>query len=419
LVCVIGVVSVGVSYKYIRTIEHSSVVLISGSNRVDDVYDVENRDAFLNLNVTGGNLGRNLLQISTGKRRNFSPHVKIKRMPGSSMSSSPSEVSKVPSALSDADDSNEIKKAFTTESFLIRDELILHRGDRVTKSTRTPPFTKGVLFGIALAGGGVKGASELEKSRAKYIQEVYESAKQLHQVRSDETGTALIIDFGLDVLPPNVVALFDYIVLNTFTSGSASVLDNKPLGWSSKVSNMLFSPFEHTLYVDADTRFCDDPQEILAELRHADVIANKEARDALYTTQSPMINGGVIGFRKTSKAAALIYAVIRLTFGKSVGDQPQWGYVAMSGRISGLRFHLMPLRFHFQHCREQHSACVVSGKVILFHGRVWSQMLEGKCRLLNKVTTTRIFQLLPDGPPHLNILEPHQRHTWHLEPIQM
>jgi len=304
----------------------------------------------------------------------------------------PESAYRVPKLLVEVPAENYMKRAFQTQAFLLRTSNILYRSPRAHERS----FKRGVLFGVSLAAGRLQNATRYAALKKKYVSEVGSSARQLREFVSQSTGIALAIDFDIDELPNGLIDLFDYVVFNEFAATSETALRGNTLGWASKVSCMLYTPFEETLYADGDTRFCADPGEVLDSLKHSDLVATKEVREAWFLDIDNKINAGAIGFRRNRRIASIVYSVLHETVGKRDGDQGKWHAVLEKPReaLLNARIEQIPPRFHFQRCVSlSQCACIVSGNVVMFHGRIWNVVTPSECERINANQAARYIRL--------------------------
>mmetsp|Transcript_38 Transcript_38/g.62 ORF Transcript_38/g.62 Transcript_38/m.62 type:complete len:379 (-) Transcript_38:475-1611(-) len=273
-----------------------------------------------------------------------------------------------------------------TPKWFLHPDLIRHRSKNVKVDKR------GVIYGLSLAGN-----RKYEQNIKRYVQELVGSAKQLRLFISDDIGIALITDVEIGEIKrvlalwdTSVEELFDFVIFNNFTQAAVNYLDGKSIGWTAKVANMLYTPFESTLYVDADTRFCANPVDIFDVLRGVDMAAAKDSRDKTYSMNTNDINAGAIAFRKTDATVKALFDIIRVIFGTPAGDQGAFAQVISRGV---LRFVFLPPRLHVLHCRQLSTGCIVSGQLVLFHGRVWTNIEPSVCKRLNTNTSTRMLRL--------------------------
>jgi hypothetical protein len=121
----------------------------------------------------------------------------------------------------------------------------------------------------------------------KYIDEACVSAASLKDKMPDMHVT-LFSDRDVRV------GHFDKIVL----------IENPHYGMADKILSIQQSPYERTLYLDADTYICDDVSELFALLDRFDIAATHKGRRFWFPAEGvpesfPEFNGGVISFKNS------------------------------------------------------------------------------------------------------------------------
>lgn len=312
-----------------------------------------------------------------------------------------------------------IKRELRSDKFLMRDEDVIYLSEAAmtyAEACRAAGeeniyFKKGVLWGVVgKSKVGVQNADlkdGIEVFR-RYMSEILVSAQSAHMFltknsRRKGVGFALIVDYGFDELRPEQLELFDYVISNRIPREVAKYMPNG-IGWGGKVSSMLFTPFEKTLYVDGDTHFCADLYPEFTALDYANIAfaPDYRASQRLQGSLRLNFNAGVILYRKSSIVATLMYDVIQSIFITRKGDQAAWANRLMEfSRFGNLRISILTPRYHFQPCRETKQNCVVTGEVILLHGRCWKPRRKNRslpdekdstakfCRHINNYAGTR------------------------------
>lgn len=280
------------------------------------------------------------------------------------------------------------KKELMSDSFLLRDENILYRSpaaikyaeERKAAGDKNLYMTKGVIWGAV--GSSVAGNQNADLKTGldvfqRYITEISYSAQSARMFLRDDdknpVGFALVIDYALEDLLPEQIEMFDYIIYNRIPREAAEYFPDG-IGWCGKVSILLFTPFEQTLYVDGDTRFCSDVRPEFESLSSASIALAHEHRGTAAQQGSMRFNfnAGVIVYRKSAVVATLMHDVIQSIMLQWKGDQPEWANRLMEfNRYGNVRVNILSPRFHMQPCRETKDRCVVSGDIILLHGRCW------------------------------------------------
>lgn len=282
-----------------------------------------------------------------------------------------------------------VKKDLLSDSFLLRGENVLYRSPAATKYAEERKAAKdknlympsGVVWGVVGSSAVGKQNKDLKTGLEvfqRYMHDITCSAQSTRMFleKNDQhpVGLAVVIDFALEDMLPEQIEMFDYIIYNRIPAEAAEYFPHG-IGWCGKVSIMLFTPFEQTLYVDADTRFCADVRPEFESLSSASIALAHEARASLAQHGSVRLNfnAGVIVYRKSAVVATLMHDVIQSIMLNQRGDQVEWANRLMEFRRFGnVRVNILSSRFHMQPCRyEAKERCVVSGDVILLHGRCW------------------------------------------------
>lgn len=283
-------------------------------------------------------------------------------------------------------DDAEIKKELMSKDWFFREENIMYRSKfAVNFAKRAPPGRsiyppRGIIWGAvgsSKVGGQGKSVTDGLDVFKRYMVEISKSAQSARMYLSDrskkQTGLALVIDYGLEHLLPEQIELFDYIIYNRIPELAAEQYPDG-IAWCGKVSILLFTPFDKTIYVDGDTRFCSDVNPEYAALLSASIALASEHR-APQNQQNNLLlnfNAGVIVYRKTRMVAMLMHDVIQTILLEWRGDQSVWAERLMeTSRYGNFRVNVLSPRFHLQPCRATKENCVISGDVIILHGRCW------------------------------------------------
>mmetsp|Transcript_12905 Transcript_12905/g.39706 ORF Transcript_12905/g.39706 Transcript_12905/m.39706 type:complete len:479 (+) Transcript_12905:305-1741(+) len=308
-------------------------------------------------------------------------------------------------------DDHPLKVDMLAEGWMLEDRYIMYRSDAAIKFAKeseergrsSPYFEKGVIYGISGAsrvGGQGRGIDDALEVFLRYLGEVEKSASSLRRVQNSDLGIALVVDLPIEHMPDDKLWLFDYIIYNRISEESRQYYPHG-MGWSVKPIVMLHTPFEKTLFVDADTMFCASPEEEFDALKIASIALAREQRlrDTSIMRQMRLdINSGVIAYRKNKIISVLMRDVTRqLIKRQTVGDQPIFGsQLRQFEKYGNLRYHILKPRFHLQSCREDKSGCVIDGEVVVIHGRCFGNISKPKgmdnfCANLNTYQGTRLI----------------------------
>lgn len=137
----------------------------------------------------------------------------------------------------------------------------------------------------------------------KYIEEAVKAARRLKNI-NPEAHTTLISDTPLKLIG------FDNVIV---ISSDKSYCENWKNGLLFKVRGLQHSPYRKTIYVDSDTYFVDDCNELFALLDYYDLcIAQSPADNSNITVDDKRLNGympynaGVIVYRDSSEMELLL-----------------------------------------------------------------------------------------------------------------
>ncbi len=163
----------------------------------------------------------------------------------------------------------------------------------------------------------------------------------------------------------------------------------------SKVVYLTASPFERTLFLDADTHVCADVCDIFRLLDRFDVVGShaplrlqrfERSIDASIPAAFPMINGGVLGFRRTPEVLKFLE-----TWAQHLREDPATGFLPDQGHMraalyaSRLQIGVLTPEFN---CRTNYPV-FLCGEARILHGR--RKDLPVLAGLLNFTTEARVF----------------------------
>lgn len=190
------------------------------------------------------------------------------------------------------------------------------------------------------------------------IKEAVTSAKSLRNALPSAHITAFLAE------PPGDTSVFDTVI---DTKGEFNRL--------TKIQVFLRTPYERSVFLDADTWICGDPSSlfsVLDEFELAAALAPQDVKrvDARIPDCFPEFNSGVIAFRRSETVIALAnewlteYRRFRATFpaGWVAPDQPSFRYALYKSRV---RIGTLTNRYN---CRISMPGFVMTPVVIL-HGR--------------------------------------------------
>ncbi|KAA8495538.1 hypothetical protein FVE85_1693 [Porphyridium purpureum] len=312
---------------------------------------------------------------------------------------------------------NRLKNELLKDAWLFRESLIMYQSETAKKARNarntsdafvgaqvvSSAFRLGIVYGVSgtsKVGGQGQNVSSEDSVFQKYMVEIAHSVQSLRLVLKSNIGVALIVDKPMDALKSEHSKLFDYIIYNPVLEDAH---DSFPggLGWIIKLLIMLYTPFQRTLYVDGDTRFCSDPKEIFDGLKYSAIALARDVRSPhlhILRGQNLDFNGGVILYRKIHTVATLMHEIVRVLLNHpGEGDQKYWGIELEDFESFGnVRYHVLPPRFHFQPCRHDKGECFVDGAVVLLHGRCWLGVHDPPnpaqfCDYLNSYQDTRFI----------------------------
>lgn len=136
---------------------------------------------------------------------------------------------------------------------------------------------------------------------------------------------------------------------------------------------MLLTPFEETLYLDGDIRFCSDMKLEFESILSGHITMAWERREAF----DYYFNAEVILYRKNRVVATLMLDVIQAIFLEKTGDQIQWAKrLKVFHQFAHIRINVLPPRMYFQTCRTYKDACIVTEEVILLYGHCWLTLVS-------------------------------------------
>ncbi|MBE9178832.1 hypothetical protein IQ268_09700 [Oculatella sp. LEGE 06141] len=126
----------------------------------------------------------------------------------------------------------------------------------------------------------------------KYIDEACQSAASL-KAHMPTASVTLFADQPIDS------SYFDDVV----------VIENPEYGFIDKIMYMNKSPYDRTIFIDTDTRICDDISDLFVLLDRFDIAVSHEAQRGERLIEGvpecfPELNTGVVPFRKTPQVEA-------------------------------------------------------------------------------------------------------------------
>lgn len=213
----------------------------------------------------------------------------------------------------------------------------------------------------------------------KYIQEAINSAKSLKN-NAPHYPVCLITD---EDISPNI---FDQIINIRFTYD-----DNPKYGYLTKIQGMLESPYKKTFFVDTDTYFLENCDELFEINKYFDLMICHDYQENSYA----LVNGnelrgyhtyntGVIVFDKNSKVIEFLQNWANIFIGKMDqywSDQPAFMEALL---YSDIKTYSLQTLYNF---RFNQFLPISHKKVKILHGR--HSDLEGIGKLINNSTEHR------------------------------
>lgn len=279
----------------------------------------------------------------------------------------------------------------------------------------------GVTLGIGFSTQGTYG----DRYRAAGGQSVFYERELVNCIGSVKNNTNLPIaivferDSDVEKIDNAIVNSADCVLVNTETH-----VDNT---WGAKLMGQLSSPWERTIFVDADVTFCADPSYVFDtfEFDVALTVENDAGLDdrwlrepqQLYAVQNGRvlkeINAGIMTYRKNNYS----WEFLREQFhamqdtGRSYTDQP---FIKKQLERRGLlKVQYLPAEFNLRQNNWQKHAVLLRSPVYMIHSRLLAmpehsggdfkdarmiplQDLKAKhggqiCSLLNSIKGPRLF----------------------------
>ena len=173
-----------------------------------------------------------------------------------------------------------------------------------------------------------------------------------------------------------------------------TVLEGARRSFADKTLALQRSPYEQTLFLDADTVVCRDPEEVFGLLEKFDIAAALESYQPRpldgVAEAFPEFNAGVILFRRSPAMEDFLrgwhscYEEHLKLPAPIKGEQPAFREVLYH---SALRFAPLPVAYNFH---AEHPVILPAGAVVaIFHGRRSAAKLP--CDLLKRFNESRVF----------------------------
>jgi hypothetical protein len=163
-----------------------------------------------------------------------------------------------------------------------------------------------------------------------------------------------------------------------------------------KIVTMIKSPFQRTIYLDADTWVCERLDDVFDLLDRFDVAAAHESElvvldDTGIPASFPEFNAGVVAFRKSTKVAAFLEQWLsafdeEFRRNKRTGDQGALRSVVYSN--DDIRFTVLPSRYN---CRFVYGCGAYSEKVKILHTYASPERFRSVERALNESRELRVL----------------------------
>ncbi len=172
------------------------------------------------------------------------------------------------------------------------------------------------------------------------------------------------------------------------------VLPNPQGNFADKTAAFQLSPYEKTLFLDADTTICRDPSEVFQLLDQFDIAATMETYQPRPLPDVPEVfpefNAGAILYRRSPAMAQFLlawdnlYAAHKKLANPIKGEQPAFREVLYR---SELRFSPLPVVFNFH---AEHPIILPAGATVsVFHGRM--NVSKFPADLLQKLPEPRVY----------------------------
>lgn len=196
---------------------------------------------------------------------------------------------------------------------------------------------------------------------------------------------------------------FDEIVL----------VENPQYGMADKILSIQRSPFERTLYLDADTYICDDISELFPLLDRFDIAATHKGRRFWFPAEGvpesfPEFNGGIILFKNSPLVRDLFADWYRRFRQQEVSEDfpavPDEATFREAMYFSNVRIATLTSEYN---CQFGHFGGFHHRTVKILHGR--HPNLPAIARVINANTGKRVF-VWQERRRTLKVI-PHQQYT--------
>jgi hypothetical protein len=233
--------------------------------------------------------------------------------------------------------------------------------------------------------------SRIGQPRGPYLEEIKASVRSVRKFSSIEIALAT----DSDTLSPSFSELFDHIL--SFDPSSVTG------GWGEKIAAMPISPFDYTLYLDADVVICAPFHFMFDILDYFDVAASMEPPLITWKPSPPSsvrnglpghifdnilhINSGVVMFRRSSEVFNMfriwkdLHAAATQALGLknvSAGDQD---FLPAALVRAAVRFVQLPVAFNFRF-HGNIAPIPIRGPVVILHTR--DQGEARTCAIVNQ-----------------------------------
>ncbi|MFY0599370.1 MAG: hypothetical protein JXR03_06840 [Cyclobacteriaceae bacterium] len=169
--------------------------------------------------------------------------------------------------------------------------------------------------------------------------------------------------------------------------------ENAKLGYLFKIIGMLETPFERTIFVDTDTYFCDNCEELFGILEFFDLLICHDFQETSFAQIDGVdlagyhtYNTGVIAFNSSPQVIQLIKNwrdVFQRKMDSYWSDQPAFMDALLSNFV---KVYVMQTHYNF---RFRQFLTISDGNIKILHGR-YPNMIELE-KTLNKVEGYRAW----------------------------
>lgn len=174
---------------------------------------------------------------------------------------------------------------------------------------------------------------------------------------------------------------------------SVTEIELPRLGFADKITSMIHTPYEYTLYVDTDTYFCDSILEVFPMLDRFNLAACATPLRAGKYKNVPecfqMLNAGIIFFKKTLDVSSFLVDWFTSYTSELLIDSKCTDQIVMRKMLydSGLKFVILPPEYNYRFPFKY----TAHGKVKILHGRYHD--LTSLDAMINQSSKLRRFDI--------------------------